>query len=530
MTLVQVIGATSSYLFSLTNDFQGVNFLELDSCEVPEELPTVSFAAREPNATLAFGPQSVGIPEDYSTSYVTSNNNLGIHQYPTPQEVFLNEDSSPISEPSLAKLLNNNHYITGLQSSTLKAINSQSEQHYGAAMSFGSNGTHTGCVIDEPQTGVMPKVESPCSSGQSFWAPTPRSEHTSYGPGDHPYLNEETFASAVECLTRKESVDNATAFTSYEDALEWRMKNGQRTQDIDNTVPTAPEQNRALVKVLFKAFKSIAKASDNESMIRPFRQMKHDNPRVEVICWEILNACIQRSTCGPLVAVYDPNKIKNSPTPLTFAERFDYIVRALSTQKTICKHLFDAPFVNTFVDDPVRAKTRVESNRVLNERKGRTMRAGREATQTVSESPKKRRRSMTDDTEGTEVRGTPYLTPVPTHRRRSDRGSSFTSTHGGSSYSAGMTFSSGNPTYTGLYGQHRSVGSSPIQLSSPYLTSSPTSMTRSPMPNQAYSQLRSTSNIPTQSSQGNREMALAYDSTTMPTLNRVLLVFPNVQV
>lgn len=78
-------------------------------------------------------------------------------------------------------------------------------------------------------------------------------------PSNHLYHNKETFARGVVCLTRKESVDSATAFASYKEALDWRMKNRQCSQNIDNLVPTVPEQKRALFRDLFKAFESIMK-------------------------------------------------------------------------------------------------------------------------------------------------------------------------------------------------------------------------------------------------------------------------------
>ena len=224
----------------------------------------------------------------------------------------------------------------------------------------------------------------------SLWAPNLPSSNIHAAPGEHPYLHEHSFATAQQCLNPEENnIDTCTAFNSYVEAKHWREKVSRVELDEDPTIPHSTEQEKAMVKVLFKAFKSIDGAVDNEAMIRPFRAMIHENARVEVVCWQILKACITRSKYGSLVTIYDPSKTKPANSIRTFADRFDHIVNAIYSQKTICKHLFDPPFVNTFVDDPVRAKSRVESNRALNEKKGRTMAAGKAAT---SQSPSKKRR------------------------------------------------------------------------------------------------------------------------------------------
>ncbi|KAL9109209.1 MAG: hypothetical protein Q9227_006134 [Pyrenula ochraceoflavens] len=231
------------------------------------------------------------------------------------------------------------------------------------------------------------------------WAPTLPASNTPAAPGEHPYLHHANdFPSAVDCLNPVlNNIDYKTAFGSYVEAKLWRENASKTELEEDHTIPQTTEQERAMVKVLFKAFKSIDGAVDNHQMVQPFKNMSHDNARVEVVCWQILKACIARAKFGPLVAAYDRSKSRTASSSGTFAERFDNIVQALYSQKTICKHLFDPPFVNTFVDDPVRARSRVESNRALNEKKGKTMAAGKAATgQSVS--PRKRRKQTTSST------------------------------------------------------------------------------------------------------------------------------------
>lgn len=398
-----------------------------------------------------------------------------------------------------------------------------------AEMSIASSGTLLGDAVEKTKTEMNSHIVPSHPSSQSLWVPTLRSERNAEGPGDHPYLHESEFPTAAQCLAPVENcADTATAFKSYDEAMNWREKDGRVHQGPDNTLPQTTEQKQALVKVLFKAFKSIGRAVDNDAMVRPFRQMKHENARAEVVCWQILNACIDRCKYGSLVALYDPNKSKSTTDGLSFADRFNCIVKALSSQKTICKHLFDAPFVNTFVDDPVRAKSRVESNRVLNERKGRTMRAGKAITETVSESPKKRRRTQ-EDSESPEAHASPYMTPITSHKPlRStalNRGNSYNGAIGGSSYpGTGMASYNGSPGYAGAYGRIGSLGSSPEQRS-PYLAHSrnvmsPSTMAYPMMPSQGYSQIRSTGNGSLHRTNVDHDAGFSYNSTTMPTLNK----------
>lgn len=504
---------------------KGEEFFDTDLPGVPDEVPASNFTARQNNATLAVDPRLMGISAPNSTPHATLHNNSGIdiQAYPTPYDSFVNDTSPPGSDDlPLSKLLYNNQDHIEAHSLTLVPTHSQAEKSSNLAMPSTPHGGSIARSVEENDTGVQPKIESPYASSQSFWAPTPRDEYKVEGPGEHPYLRESEFAHAADCLDPAENdLDTATAFGGYEEAVKWREDSGQPQGDIDNSIPTKDVQKQALVKVLFKAFKSIAKATDNEAMIRPFKLMKHDNARVEVVCWEILDACIRHCESGSLVALYDPTKGKVHASSLTFAERFDYIVKALSTQKTICKHLFDAPFVNTFVDDPIRAKTRVESNRILNERKGKTMRLGKEVTKNTSESPKKRLRHTTEESESPEVRDSPYLTPAPTRRPVPNRGKTYSNSTASSYPASSIALYSASPAYTNTYGAAGSTGSSPNEVRSSVLTSSPPEMPRNSSTSQSYNQLRSGYHNTVQGSRMNGGMAFAYDNSLMPNLNRV---------
>ncbi|KAK2788817.1 hypothetical protein FQN53_003004 [Emmonsiellopsis sp. PD_33] len=159
-------------------------------------------------------------------------------------------------------------------------------------------------------------------------------------------------------------------FSSLEEANTWRAFETQ--VEYDSTIPRTMEEKKKIVAEMLKAMKSIKYAEDNEGMIRPFREQKHNPIRMEI------DACIGRHENGPLLAIYDA-KCKNTGLIPTFKERMESIVDCLWTQKTICKHLLDPFYTYTFVDDPVGAKNRVVANKNLNKRKGEVMNAGKQA-------------------------------------------------------------------------------------------------------------------------------------------------------
>ncbi|KLJ09121.1 hypothetical protein EMPG_15460 [Blastomyces silverae] len=200
--------------------------------------------------------------------------------------------------------------------------------------------------------------------------------------------------------------DPELQFSSVEEANAWRAFEVQ--VDYDPTIPRTTEAKRKVVTEMLKAMKSVEYAQDNEGMIRPFREQKHSSIRMEIVCWNILDSCISRHESGPLLAIYDGKAKTTSQIP-TFGERMEKIIECLWTQKTICKHLLDAYYVFTFVDDPVCARNRVVANKNLNKRKGEVMNAGKKAlghSRTNSKSTPAKRTS-----EAREGLCTPFSTP-----------------------------------------------------------------------------------------------------------------------
>ncbi|KAL9625161.1 MAG: hypothetical protein Q9160_000562 [Pyrenula sp. 1 TL-2023] len=471
-----------------------------------------------------------------SNAYSTLHHPIDIHRHtPLQSSPHLSSSLESTSPPHDSL---NNSLPTAVNPNRLHEANVtvpffEHDKSLDAVMALASSGKLPGNKVEKTETEMNNHMNPSYLPPQTPWAPTLRSERNAKGPGDHPYLNETEFLSAAQCLAPTENrADTATAFATYDDAIDWRERDGRVPQEHDKTLPVTIEQKQALVKVLFKAFKSIGHATDNAQMIQPFRQMKHENAHVEVICWEVLDACIHRCKYGSLVALYDPSKGKSTTDRLSFAERFDFIVAALSTQKTICKHIFDAPYMYGFVDEPARSKSRVESNRVLNDRKGKTMRAGKAAIEGNSESPKKRRRVVQEESESPSVHDSPHMTPIPAPKSiRStaiNRGNSYNGILSASYPGTGMVSYNGSSGYAGAYGRIGSLGSSPEQRS-PYLSHSrsvlsPPTMGYSMMPSQTYSQIRSTGNGSLHRANADHDAGFSYNPTTMPTLNKTYTV------
>jgi hypothetical protein len=223
----------------------------------------------------------------------------------------------------------------------------------------------------------VPSTPQPGASESRYWKPSlnapPGRE------GETPYLNLNDFESAEDLLDpSNDQIDSATLFNSLQEAVHWQSQQVVEDKpEYDKTIPRSLHAKKACVKLLFKAWKSTGSATDNPRMKEPFEEERHDNARVECVCWRVLEALICRSEQGPLLVAYDPTKAKYNPTIGSFAVRFDEVVTSLREQKTICKHLLDSPYINTFVDDPVYARNRVASNRDLNNKKGNTMSLGK---------------------------------------------------------------------------------------------------------------------------------------------------------
>ncbi|KAL1960418.1 hypothetical protein VTO42DRAFT_7717 [Malbranchea cinnamomea] len=165
-------------------------------------------------------------------------------------------------------------------------------------------------------------------------------------------------------------------FSSVQEANEYPER---PTLPHDPTIPESLEEQKVLIKKIILAMKAYDEAEDNPGMIKPFREGQHCPLRMEIVAWNILDACISRHRHGPLLAGQKPKGSKSSGNFPSFRDRMDDILDTLRKHKTLCKHLLDAFFLYQFVDDPVHARQRVRSNRNLNKKKSEVMNAGKAA-------------------------------------------------------------------------------------------------------------------------------------------------------
>lgn len=231
--------------------------------------------------------------------------------------------------------------------------------------------------------------------------------------GITPYNNLQITERAKDMMSdHDQQIDRATLFESPLEAAEYRRILSIHSQIHDHTIPSTTLQKKACVKLLFKAFKSTYDAADNQGVLKAFDEHRHDNRLVECLCWELLQNIILRcDSSTPLGNSYDPTKAKHNLGIITFEQRFNAVLEALAGSKSMCKHLFDIPFLYHVVDDPVRIFSRIDSNRKLNKQKGEAMKLGKSLidakkdeqseTSTYLHGRKRRHSSLEEDQENT---------------------------------------------------------------------------------------------------------------------------------
>ncbi|KIW46207.1 uncharacterized protein PV06_01890 [Exophiala oligosperma] len=205
---------------------------------------------------------------------------------------------------------------------------------------------------------------------------------------------------------------------------------------VDSSIPPTLDMRKAHVRVLFMAFKCVptdrqnhdSDADEDVEQIRKrdvsdaFKTQSHDNHMVEALCWKILDACIRRSRKEQnLVEGYlgEAGKSHGKRHSWTFKERFDKIVNTMARSKSVCKHLFDTPYMLRIVDDPVTSYKRVVSNKRLNQQKGQLMKRGKEAVEEDKRSNKRRKiePAMERHADGSRAQASPVDSNTRSHRR-----------------------------------------------------------------------------------------------------------------
>ena len=160
-----------------------------------------------------------------------------------------------------------------------------------------------------------------------------------------PYQNQGTFPSARDVLAGR--VDHTSLTTSFENKQQAQLYLTQlrvERQVADDTLPRTPEQKRQLAAILFQAFKSQAKANDGQRSLAPFSTGLYENKLVEILCWRILDNCIERSSIDSLLKPFGGDLVGTPALEVPFADHYDAIIRALSMWKTTAKQAFEPPY------------------------------------------------------------------------------------------------------------------------------------------------------------------------------------------
>ena len=160
-----------------------------------------------------------------------------------------------------------------------------------------------------------------------------------------PYQNKSTFPNARDVLAGR--VDHTSLTTSFENKQQAQLYLTQlrvERQVADDTLPRTPEQKRQLAAILFQAFKSQAKANDGQRSLAPFSTGLYENKLVEILCWRILDNCIERSSIDSLLKPFGGDLVGTPALEVPFADHYDAIIRALSMWKTTAKQAFEPPY------------------------------------------------------------------------------------------------------------------------------------------------------------------------------------------
>ncbi|KAJ5925742.1 hypothetical protein N7454_008381 [Penicillium verhagenii] len=162
---------------------------------------------------------------------------------------------------------------------------------------------------------------------------------------------------------RKDASEKAiTHFTSYEAAKRVTRQTGKVV--FDDTLPQGPLEEQQLVAELKIAMRSTRNAADGANALGRFSGSRWTEEEIELACWNLLAALLERHRAG---ASFTKAHMRRESG--TFGDRFEAAVKALAESKTLCKHLLDPTYAETFMLDPDGARKRVVANKRVNDRK-----------------------------------------------------------------------------------------------------------------------------------------------------------------
>ncbi|KAL8788955.1 MAG: hypothetical protein Q9195_007071 [Heterodermia aff. obscurata] len=143
---------------------------------------------------------------------------------------------------------------------------------------------------------------------------------------------------------------------------------GSQSSTVDST-----DQN--LINLMYEAMMDTDHTEDNPGMIKTWNGLRKETNKVRKVCEQLLETCYALEHNGaPLQTA-----IKTQFSYESIPHRVDELCKAFRTQKTMCKHLMEAPYIYQVVDDPKLAASRVVNNRKVNKGKKYAIEAGRNA-------------------------------------------------------------------------------------------------------------------------------------------------------
>ncbi|KAL9126430.1 MAG: hypothetical protein Q9217_004522 [Psora testacea] len=127
-------------------------------------------------------------------------------------------------------------------------------------------------------------------------------------------------------------------------------------------------QDKALFECLVTAMREMTVPEDNPGVLDTWQKLMNEKKaKIESVCRDLVEYIWKAHG-------QKPEPLGEKP-PLyvyeTFKRRFD------ATQKTICKHLLEDPYIVQVVDDPIHCLKRVQNNRRVNQQKKEAIDEGR---------------------------------------------------------------------------------------------------------------------------------------------------------
>ncbi|SLM40210.1 hypothetical protein LPUS_10956 [Lasallia pustulata] len=154
-----------------------------------------------------------------------------------------------------------------------------------------------------------------------------------------------------------------TQFANLEEARHANVPDGAPGPvPYDPTIPESDIEKQRVVLKLMDALNDMSDAQDNEGMKSTWRSFLNNQGQLEHVAWQILERCILRhKQKGSLTTNSKPNHHYEN-----FDKRMTDILQGLRTQKTMCKHLMVAPYIDSLIDNPGYAASRIVNNRKVN--------------------------------------------------------------------------------------------------------------------------------------------------------------------